>query len=306
MKKLLLTISCLSIINICLSQSIYDDFDSYKVGEYLGTESNGLWTTWNNNPGGEEDVLISSEFSFSPNNAIKLRSGDSTDVVLPLGNQTSGKWTLSYMMRIEPGYGAYFNLLHEFDAAASNWAVQVYFSQTGFGYLSVGIGLLNSNFTHPVGSWFEVKVDVDIDNNLASLILDENFIFSWDWSEGTLDQVPTPNTTLAALDLYPAASGGEEALYYVDNVSFSEYEVGLSELENETSVYPNPANNYFSVKNIKNAKIQLFNVLGVEVFTNQTTEDECVIDCSAWENGLYFLQITKEDGIIQQSKLIVE
>ena len=306
MKKLLLTISCLSIINICLSQSIYDDFDSYKVGEYLGTESNGLWTTWNNNPGGEEDVLISSEFSFRPNNAIKLRSGDSIDVVLPLGNQTSGKWTLSYMMRIEPGYGAYFNLLHEFDAAVSNWAVQVYFSQTGFGYLSVGIGLLNSNFEHPVGSWFEVKVDVDIDNNLASLILDENFILSWVWSEGTLDQVPTPNTTLAALDLYPAASGGEEALYYVDNVSFSEYEVGLSELENETSVYPNPATNYFSVKNIKNAEIQLFNILGVEVFTSQSTEYECIIDCSTWENGLYFLQITKEDGTIQQSKLIVE
>jgi len=305
MKKLFL-ISCLSIVNVCWSQSIYDNFDNYKVGEYLGIESNGLWTTWNNNPGGPEDVIISSEHSYSSNNSIKLQSGDSTDVVLPLGNKTSGNWVLSYMMRIESGYGAYFNLLHEFDSEASNWAVQVYFSQTGFGYLTVGSGLVNSNFNHPVGSWFEVKVNVDIDNNLASLTLDENFILSWVWSEGSMNQAASSSTKLAALDLYPAASGEEDALYYVDNVSFSEYEIGLSELENETSVYPNPATDSFSVKNIKNAEIQAFNILGSNVFSCQASENEYVINCSSWKRGLYFLQMTKKDGTVQQSKLIVE
>jgi hypothetical protein len=306
MKKLSLIVSCLSIINICWSQSIYDNFDNYKAGEYLGIESNGLWTTWNNSPGGSEDVIISNEHSYSSDNSIKLQSGNSTDVVLPLGDQTSGKWVLSYMMRIESGYGAYFNLLHEFDSEASNWAVQVYFSQAGFGYLTVGSGVVNSNFTHPVGSWFEVKVDVDIDNNLAFLILDENFIFSWVWSEGSMNQAASPSTKLAALDLFPAASGEEDALYYVDNVSFSEYEIGLSELENETSVYPNPATNSFSVKNIKNAEIQVFNLLGSEVLSFQTTKDEHIINCSGWKSGLYFMQITKKDGAVQQSKLIIE
>jgi len=307
MKKLLLVIiSCFSAINFCWSQPIYDNFDNYKVGEYLGTESNGLWTTWNNSPGGAEDVLINNEHSYSANNSIKLVSGGSTDVVLPLGDQTSGRWILSYMMRIEPEYGAYFNLLHEFDSEASNWAVQVHFFQTGFGYLTVGSGVLSSNFRHPVGSWFEVKVDVDIDNNEARLTLDGNFILSWVWSEGSMNQTVSSSTKLAALNLYPSDKDDEADFYYVDNISFSEYEVGLSESKNEMTVYPNPATNYFSVKNVKNTEIQVFNILGSNVLSHQTSENEHVINCSSWKRGLYFLQMTTEDGTVQQSKLIVE
>lgn len=306
MKKQSLIIWCFSIVSICWSQSIFDDFDNYNAGEYLGIESNGLWTTWNNSPGGAEDAIISNEHSYSSNNSIKLQSGSPTDVILPLGNKTSGNWVLSYMMRIEPGYGAYFNLLHEFDSEASNWAVQVYFSQTGHGYLTVGSGFQNSIFTHPVGSWFEVKVDVDIDNNLAYIVLNDAFILSWIWSKGSMNEQASSSTKLAALNLFPAASGDDDALYYVDNVSFSEYEIGLSESESQTSIYPNPATNYFSLRNAKSTDVQVFNLLGAEIFTLYSADYEQVIDCSSWKSGVYFVQTTKKDGSIQRSKLIVK
>ena len=306
MKKRFLVIWCFLLVNTCWSQSIFENFDNYKVGQSLGQQSNGLWTTWNNDPG-LEDTYISNEHSYSSNNSIKLVSGDSTDVVLPLGDKTAGNWSLSFMMRINEGHGAYFNLLHEFAAAESNWAVQVHFFQTGFGYLTVGSGVVNSNFNHPVGSWFEVNVDVDIDNDEARLTINESFILSWIWSEGSMNGAEaTPNSTLAALNFYPSILDNESDSYYVDDVSFSEYGVGLSELENEVSVYPNPATNNFSLKDLKNADIQVFNLLGGEVLNLRSSNYEAFVDCSTWKRGVYFLKIIQEDGAVKQSKIIVE
>ena len=302
MQKLIFIILSVSAVNLSWSQSIYDDFDDYKAGEYLGIESNGLWTTWTNSPGGTEDTFVSDEYSYSADNSIKLMSGGVTDVVLPLGDLTSGNWTLSFMMRIEPGYGAYFNLLHEFAAAASNWAVQVYFSETGNGYLSVGSGLLSSNFTHPTGSWFEVKVDIDIDSDLAGLYFDDTLISNWTWSEGSVNM----SSTIAALNLYPNGQDGEPDSYYVDNVSFSEYGVGLSELEKEITIYPNPVVNYFSVKNVKNTELRVFNLLGLEVLKMQTAAIDYIVDCSDWTPGIYFLQIKNDHEVLQTKKIIVE
>ena len=96
MKNLLPTIVCILITPLCLGQTnIYDDFDSYKAGEFLGTESNGLWTTWLDAGGTPEDTYVTDELSFSPDNCIQLVSGGVTDVILPLGNENSGSWTLA-------------------------------------------------------------------------------------------------------------------------------------------------------------------------------------------------------------------
>ena len=78
--------------------NVYDDFDSYKAGEFLSTESNGLWTTWTNAGGTPEDTYVTDQLSFSSENSIQLVSGGVVDVVLPLGNESSGSWTLSFMM----------------------------------------------------------------------------------------------------------------------------------------------------------------------------------------------------------------
>ena len=306
MKNIFFIITCLSMANLCWSQSfsIYDNFDDYKAGEYLGTESNDLWTTWTLNPGTTEDVVVTDDNSYSPDNSINLVSGAVTDVVLPLGDLNSGSWTLKYMMLIEAGNGAYFNLLHDFNAGNSNWAVQVYFNSNGAGTLAVGsqINDPGTAFTHPVGSWFEIKIDINIDSNVADLYFDDALVYSWDWSEGSVNA----SSTIAALNLYPNGMDGEPDSYFVDDVSFTEYGVGLSELENSISIFPNPVNHHFTVMPTQKSEIQIFNLIGSKVYTQLNVENEFVIDCSAWKSGIYLLRLTGEDGSVQQSKLIVE
>ena len=71
MKDLFPTIFCILISPFCLGQTnIYEDFDSYKAGEYLGTESSGVWTTWTNSSGSPEDTYITDLLSYSGENSI--------------------------------------------------------------------------------------------------------------------------------------------------------------------------------------------------------------------------------------------
>ena len=306
MKNLLPTIACFLITSLCLGQTnIYDDFDSYKAGEYLGTESNGLWTTWTNAGGTPEDTYVTDSLSFSPDNCIQLVSGGVTDVVLPLGNENSGSWTLSYMMYIEEGYGAYFNLLHYFSAAASNWAVQVYFNASGAGSLVVGSGAgldPGTTFVHPTGSWFEIKVNIDVDGDVAEIYFDDTPIYSWTWSEGSTGL----SNTIAALNLYPNGMDDEPDSYFVDNVSFHEYGLGLTESEQTFNIYPNPAKNSFSINAKQNSIVEIYNVLGESTSRFNVKNYETVIDCSNWEKGLYFIKTISGGEKNQISKLIIE
>ena len=306
MKNLLPTIACFIIAPMCYAQTnIYDDFDSYKAGEFLGTESNGLWTTWTNATGSPEDTYVTDQFSFSPDNCIQLVSGGVADVILPLGNENSGSWTLSYMMYVEEGYGAYFNLLHYFSAAASNWAVQVYFNASGDGSLVVGSGASldpGTTFVYPTGTWFEVKVNIDVDGDIAELYFDDTSIYSWTWSEGSTGL----SNTIAALNLYPNGMDDEPDSYFVDNVSFQEYGLGLAKSEQLFDVYPNPANKAFSIHTEHNSIIEIYDVLGKRVERFTAKNYQSVVDCSSWEKGLYFIKSINETGKDKISKLIVD
>ena len=57
--------------------------------------------------------------------------------------------------------------------------------------------------------------------------------------------------------------------YFVDNVSFHEYGLGLAESEQSFDVYPNPAKKNFSINTEHNSIIEIYDVLGkrVERFT---------------------------------------
>ena len=305
MKNLLPTIACFLITSLCLGQTnIYDDFDSYKAGEFLGTESNGVWSTWTNAVGSPEDTYVTDLLSYSGENSINLMSGGVVDVVLPLGNENSGSWTLTFKMFVEESYGAYFNLLHYFSANASNWASQFYFNAGGNGFLTVGGGLsdLGTNFTYPVDTWFEIKVNIDVDGDYAELYFDDSSIYSWNWSEGSTGV----SNTIAALNLYPNGMDNEPDSYFVDNVSFHEYELGLTESEQAFNIYPNPAKNSFSINAEQNSIVEIYNVLGESINRFTVKNYETDIDCSNWEKGLYFIKTINGGVKGKISKLIVK
>jgi hypothetical protein len=192
-----------------------DDFESHTVGEYLAlTDTSGFWTTWSDEPGGTEDALISDDQASSPTKSVDVNG--STDLILKLGDKTSGKYQINVKYWIETGYGGYFNIQH-FEAPGIEWAYEAYFGATGDGYMNAG-GDNSSFFTYPHDTWIQLKSVIDLDNDWAEFYIDDVLIQEWQFS---LQAQGDPGTLqLGGADLYAGAPTGETAHYYFDDVEY--------------------------------------------------------------------------------------
>ena len=195
----------------------FEDFESYTAGEYLALQSDD-WVTWSGTVGGPDDVLVVDELSYNGNNSIKIEGLDD-DVVHLFGNLTSGVYEISHYQYFVPGYGGYFNLLHEFtgDRARTEWALEVYFASDGTGYINAG-GYNAATFTYTQGAWVECWTMVDLDNDWAELWIDGNFVHEWQWSLQFSGGAGM--NMLGAIDIWAGAPAGDLVMYYVDNVKY--------------------------------------------------------------------------------------
>ena len=171
-----------------------DDFEEYTEGNKIAAEAiaagHDWWTTWSNAPGGAEDGAVA---SFEGTKCGHLTYGN--DQVLLLSDATSGTYTLGFDMYIPNGKDAYNNVLHIFNGSGSEWATEVWYK--------------------PFDSWFTVKYVVDLDNDEATFYVDDEEIYTWQYSlqaDGTAG-----SRQLAAMDFYPPTSAAVSD-YYIDNV----------------------------------------------------------------------------------------
>src|SRR5690554_4644460 len=73
-----------------------DNFDTYVAGQQLACQNPVDWTTWSNSPCGPDDGFVSSNQSFSGSNSLVIVPVN--DQVKPLGNLTTGKYQIDFMM----------------------------------------------------------------------------------------------------------------------------------------------------------------------------------------------------------------
>lgn len=195
-----------------------DNFDTYTAGSHLA-QSNSAWTTWSNAPGGSEDGVISSAQAASAPNSLYI-SG-SNDQVYPFGNYTTGHYTLTFNYYVpSTGNGAYFNIQH---ILLQQWALECYFNSTGGGYLSVGG--TEYNFTSPTDAWFPMEFDVDMDNDQATLTVNNELVHTWPFSyqQGNTNGV----NQLAGINFYAGAPNNASGSYYVDDFVVTEVSAAL-------------------------------------------------------------------------------
>ena len=126
MKKLY-TLSLMLFISVAFinaQSSFSDDFESYSVGDKVGTVSSE-WTTWSGATGGNEDATVTDNQASSGSNSIYFGStsanGGPQDVVLPFGGKLeSGLFTFSIKVYVDNGGGAYYNFQGEETSPSSS------------------------------------------------------------------------------------------------------------------------------------------------------------------------------------------
>ncbi|GAB4256650.1 MAG: hypothetical protein Kow0027_23790 [Saprospiraceae bacterium] len=236
--KTMLRSLCLAILTFSFSQVpaqiIFDNFDSYDVGSTTGTNA-AHWSTWSGNVGGMEDGVVIDDQAFSAPNSMLIAEGEIQDVLLLLGNKSSGRYLLRWMCYVQGGSSAYYNI-QESEAPGVAWNLDVFYGADVQGNPSAGgtgvVAQTGTTFTYPEDAWFMVSHDIDLDNNELKLYID-----------GTLVEQMPYNGNLGAVDFY---SINQQNHYYIDDVLFTNtpalvtFRVDLGEMT------PDPAGVFFA------------------------------------------------------------
>jgi hypothetical protein len=199
-----------------LDYIFFDDFEGYNVGDYLAlTDESGFWTTWTDSPGGPEDGKITDAQSYSPTQSVDV-VGTTTDLILKMGNKTSGKYQFKTKYYVVSGFGGHLNMQH-FESPGIEWAWELYFGNDGNGYINACVANA-AVFTFAHNTWVQIDCIVDIDNDLCELYIDDELIHSWPFSCQANEATGTPQ--LGGMDFFAGAPTGQNAHYYFDDVEY--------------------------------------------------------------------------------------
>ena len=153
---------------------ICDSYEGYVSGSTTGGQA-PWWTTWSGTHGGAEDGVVSSDQAFDGSNSMFIGDDGAQDVLLLLGDQTSGNWAVEMQMYVPTGQVGYFNI-QETEVPGTNWVMEAWFHAANGGgtVYTAGMGQLASGetFACPHDTWFPVVNLIDLDNGTHTLIVD--------------------------------------------------------------------------------------------------------------------------------------
>ena len=181
---------------------ICDDFEFYADGSIIGPQSS-FWTTWSGTEGGAEDALTSSDYALSGANSMLIAEGSAQDVILDLGNRTTGYFELKWMMYIPTGANGYYNLQGS-QTAGEFFIVENVLGAGGAGEINGG-----ATYTYPNDTWFECKHLIDLDNDVMEISV----------NGAVVEAAWLYENNLGGVDFYSIDGTNR---YYVDNLTLKQ------------------------------------------------------------------------------------
>ena len=208
-----------------------ETFDVYNLGNI---DSQSIyWIGWDNGNSGVDVVDFSMNTYLGDGQSILVEQDD--DLVWDLDGLNSGSGELTFYMYIPStdDAGAYYNMLHDYNGANSNWAFQVLFASASSGDQSY-IDLDQPVYFDAVyDTWVEVRHEIDIDNDLISLFYNGEFMLSWAWSNGSAGI----SSVLDALNLYGFCTGEPcTGMAYYDNIKICGNFYDNSDIEDDMNI----------------------------------------------------------------------
>lgn len=302
MKKTLLSVFCLSASLFSAAQTtvFQENFDAMTVGNGVVAQSSS-WSYWD--AAANTDAVVSSDFASSPSNSVFI-NGTTTDLVLPIGPYTSGKYDVKFKMYIPTGStGAYFNALHSWTNSTTTyeWAADVFFDGAGSMTWTLG-GTPGGAVLFPLDTWFDIQVTADLDSDLGKLYLDGTSVAEWQWSLNNADGSAGTNA-IAGFDFFGTDANNGEGSYYIDDVQVIESTgVGMADVQSQNiAVYPNPTNDALTIQTPTETirgTVCLFDMLGNQIQTySALTGNKTVLDVRNLKAGIYVVKVVYDQSV---------
>jgi len=198
------------------ADNICDDFESYSTASRLGPQS-ACWTTGTGVEGGSEDGRL---YLSAGNKYLRMQgqTGSSQNVVLKLGNRSSGVYELSFDLYNYSTSAAFYSLLSQYAPGNSQSNASIYCFSSGLGYI-VGGGAFQS-FNINTNQWNRFSHYIDLQKNLIRLYINGTFIHEWTYQQSGVER-------LGGLSFAANSSGYR---FNVDNVSMTAYDAGCMDI----------------------------------------------------------------------------
>jgi hypothetical protein len=279
-----------------------DNFDSYTVGSHLAA-SNSAWTTWDGETGGATDGLISNVQAASAPNSLHI--SENNDQLYTFNNDSTGHYQVTFKMYIPEGSAGYFNILHVFNGSYQTniWAFECFFKPNGSGALVVAGDSVF--FTYSTKTWLPVVIDIDLDQDLASLTVNNSVVNTWPFHHLGFNST-TGDNHLAAIDFYASPINNVVSAYYIDDFMVTDV-FGVSVNEHnptKVSVYPNPATDHLQIVSDEIQRVEVYNLLGQCVFSQSYGDTHVIIPTTDFTPGIYAVAVTTRNDRFTKKVMI--
>lgn len=300
MKKLLLVpFACAATMASAQTILLQESFDTYTEGSGMVDNDPTHWAVW---PGGEDQAISGALFQ-SPSNSMHCLSTDAAnggpgDLLLLLGDRTGGSYALSWSMYIPAGQGAYFNIQHTEDVTTPSFAAEVIFSG---GAVTGSVNNTDLAGAYPDDTWFSVVMVIDLNNVLATLVVNGSSVASWPFNTET-DGAAGLNQ-LGAIDFFSYGGGSALGDFYVDDVLYMDISgIGMDEATNDLLFFgPNPVDDVLTITLADNqgARVEVTDASGKLCrLPTPTNGARLQVDMADMAPGLYTVRIINGDRII--------
>jgi hypothetical protein len=304
--------SILSILAMSMGMSaqvvlFQDQFDSYLYGTGPVANDAVNWSNWST---GNSDGFIDTAYAYSGANSCRIQN-QTTDLVLPIGPYTAGKYAVHFQMLIPTGStGAYFNALHDWSATQTTyeWGLDVFFDGTGA--VSYTAGFVNEvpGVSVPIGEWFDVELIMNLDVDSMTLMMQGNTLFTKQWSLNNADGTAGLNQ-IAGVDFFGTDAGGTNGWYYIDDVQLLDMTNNVNVDESSFSnieLFPNPAQDHFLLNNGQlMQEVSVFNAQGQLIYRSNNLNPMTSVSTADWPNGVYQVMI-RNGNECQNKKLMIQ
>ena len=312
-------------------EDICEDFDAYSPTEFLGPQS-PCWMPWNGENRSNQDVKVNT-FSGSSNlriagTTVDNSTGGPVDMVLALGNKTTGVYDLEFSIYVPSGHKGYYNILHDFTPGGTPvFASEIYFYESGLGVLRVNSGIYP--FRYQPDHWNKVSQSIDLNKDKSSLYVDDEKVLTWQFSLSATNNGRTEKK-LSAIDFYPVDNTYE---FYIDNIKLTKKSpidgedkednkvvniavptsLRIDKEQKTLHVFPNPSSHLLNISlgNFKEEAlvVRLVNMVGQEVYQQDIVDSDTLIqiDVSNFPKGTYLLStIDSKGGTVSKKVLITK
>lgn len=294
MNKIYLLLSAFA-MTIAASAQVDINFDNMVLGDAVGQDPTIiLWPA-----AGVTSSQVTDEQSVSGANSMVTREqagGNVDDVLMQLGDKTSGIWSVTWMMYVPAGATGFWNMQNAENFASTadaQWNGQYFVGATGSGGNAGEITFDQDpsvSAPYPEDTWFSITHVYDLDNGTQQCQIDGQDLLP----AGTayLDTGGVPVNQIGAINYFAIDADNR---YFVDDFRLVEGNL-LSSDEFSASnfaVYPNPVQNILNIRSAQAvSNVSIFDVLGKEVMNVNPNTISPQVDMSTLSSGAYFVRVS--------------